>query len=91
MAIEAVKSVRLMRGCTAYYLGGDFVTREFDVVQVDLMGMNLTAPLNSDRAIRLAHGLAKSHGAEFDIEPEYEERVRNALGDLIHSHPISIR
>lgn len=90
--MERIARVCICRSSTAgQRVDGEFVSRPHDRIEVHVHDMRLFKDIACDRDIRLAYRLAKSHGADFDIEPEYEERVRNALGDLIHSHPISIR
>lgn len=69
--IEQAVSVRVHRMATT--------TREYDAITVCIAGMRLSCDVVSNRDIRLAHRLARSHGAHWMVAPELDERVQSAL------------
>lgn len=69
--LETVRSVRITKVSTT--------SRSYDAIVVVLADMHLSKDLTSDRDIRLASSLARSHGVDMDVSPELRERVKAAL------------
>lgn len=71
VGIELVRSVRIKRQST--------MTKSYDAIVVVIADMHLSMDLTSDRDIRLASALARSHGVDMDVTPELQDRVKAAL------------
>lgn len=69
--LETAMAIRIHRAATS--------SREYDCITVVISDLHLSCDLVSERQIRLADGLARSHGLELRVDPELRERVEVAL------------